>query len=223
MSAEDRLIVFVKLPVKGKVKTRLAKTVGDEAALALYRCFVADILAAVLRTGFSTLICFHPPHARKAVIEWLGDHQWSYLPQVGNNLGERMAAAFRAALRGYSRAVLIGSDCPDLPPDLLHEAFENLNTHDAVIGPAGDGGYYLIGFSSASFLQEPFRDMKWGTPTVFEDTMTVLTEFGARVHVLPPWNDIDEHSDLKALYTRHKGLPPGKLSTIDFLRDHLHW
>lgn len=222
MTTEDRLMVFVKCPVKGNVKTRLAKTVGDEAALDLYRCFVADILAASRRTGFSPHIFFYPPDALRAVIDWLGDDM-VYRPQEGNDLGERMMAAFQKAFTGCSRAVLVGSDSPDLSPDLLHEAFESLKICDAVIGPAGDGGYYLIGFSSAGFSQAPFKGIEWGTPTVFKDTMAILLKNCLNVHVLPAWHDIDEYGDLRALYDRHKHTPPGTLATIDFLRNHFCW
>lgn len=222
MTAEDRLIVFVRIPVKGNVKTRLAKTIGDEAALALYRCFVSDTLATVRRTGFASRVFFHPQDAHRAVIDWLGNDM-VYMPQEGSDLGERMVAAFNRTLPGCSRAVLIGSDCPDLSPVFLHDAFESLKDSDAVLGPAADGGYYLIGFSSAGFLEAPFRGIQWGNASVFEDTMAILRKNRVNVRVLPTWNDIDEYQDLKALYDRHKFLPPGTLSTIDFLRDHFNW
>lgn len=222
VSAEGHLIVFVRLPVKGNVKTRLAGTIGDETALALYRCFVSDTLAAARRSGHPTRVFFHPPDGHLVPADWSGDDV-TCLPQKGEDLGERMFAALKKTLLDCPRAVLIGSDCPDLPPALLHEAFEVLKTHDAVLGPAGDGGYYLIGFCSAGILPAPFKGIEWGSPRVFEVTMSILRKNGVNVHVLPPWDDIDEFHDLKALYDRRKGLPPGGLSTIDFLRDHFRW
>ncbi len=222
MAGHDALIVFVKLPVPGRVKTRLAKTLGADTAAALYRCFVADTVAAARRSGYSTRVVFHPPESAPAIAAWLGQGV-TFLPQHGNDLGERMSDALHTALAGSARAVLIGSDCPDLPFALLHEAFEALITHQAVIGPARDGGYYLIGFSREGFAEAAFTGIEWGGPDVFEATMDTLAKNGVKVHVLPAWNDIDEYGDLTALYERHRGLPPGMLATIDFLRDHLRW
>jgi len=222
VSDEDRLIVFVKLPMEGSVKTRLAQTVGPETAVLLYRCFVSDTLALIRRSGYSALIGFHPPNAHNAVKDWLGEGL-EYFPQEGNDLGERMFAAFQKAFLCCTRAVLVGSDCPDLPIDFLYEAFEYLKTHDAVLGPAVDGGYYLIGFSARGILEAPFKGIQWESPGVFKDTMTVLRKNRLKVHVLPSWNDVDEYDDLKALFARQKALPPNRLTTIDFLLDHLGW
>jgi uncharacterized protein len=222
LADEDRLIVFVKAPVAGKVKTRLAGRVGTEVALTLYRCFVADILATVRRIGHHPLVFFHPPHERKAVAEWLGDGL-VYVPQEGNDLGERMAAAFRRAFVSCSRALLVGSDCPDLPGSLLTEAFECLKTYDAVLGPAVDGGYYLIGFTKTGFLEAAFDGIEWGTPSVFEATATILRRYRVSVHVLPLWNDIDEYDDLKVLYDRQRDVPRGAPATMGFLKGYLHW
>jgi uncharacterized protein len=219
---DDRLIVFLKLPVNGKVKTRLAKTIGIEAATDLYRCFVSDTLASVRQTGYPPVVSVYPPDACVAIAEWLGDDM-VYQPQEGGDLGERMSAAFREAFHSCSRAVLVGADCPDLPVDILREAFDHLKTHGAVVGPAKDGGYYLIGFSSSGIPGELFKGIEWGTSGVFEATMAVLRKYRIDVHILPLWNDIDEYHDLKAFYERQKDLPRGRLSTVDYLRDHLRW
>lgn len=218
---EERLIVFVKYPVPGNVKTRLANTVGADMAVALYRCFVSDTLSAARRSGYPTLLCFHPPDAHDALIAWLGT-KLTAVPQKGNDLGERMLKAFQETLQESSRVVLVGSDCPDLPARLLHQAFESLKSHQAVVGPAEDGGYYLIGFSS-KFTDAPFKGIEWGGPKVFEATMAALRENGVNVYTLPVWKDVDEYDDLRALYARNKALPPGRLATVDFLRDHFHW
>lgn len=222
MAGADALIVFVKLPTPGQVKTRLAKTFGADTAAALYRCFVADTLAAARQSGYAPLLFFHPPESINAVAAWLG-HSITFLPQHGNDLGERMSDALHKTLADHRRAVLIGSDCPDLPYTLLQEAFEALTTHQAVVGPAGDGGYYLIGFTPEGFTEAAFTGMEWGGPNVFEATMDALATSGTNVHVLPVWNDVDDYDDLRALYDRHRGLPHGMLATIDFLRDRLHW
>jgi glycosyltransferase A (GT-A) superfamily protein (DUF2064 family) len=131
-----------------------------------------------------------------------------------------MYAAFRRAFLHCRRAVLIGTDTPDLPRSLLEKAFSSLKTHDAVIGPALDGGYYLIGLSSDSLLPDLFQGLPWGSALVFELTRHVLEEHGLEFHVLPRWRDIDEYEDLAAFFDRWKDLPQGVLATIDYLRDH---
>jgi uncharacterized protein len=222
MRVDDLLIIFVKLPVNGNVKTRLAKTIGTEAATALYRCFASDTFAAARRTGYPLLVFFYPPEAHEDAAQWLGKDV-TCLPQRGIDLGERMLGAFQEAFSRCSRAVLVGSDCPDLPDIILEEAFGCLKSCDAVIGPAVDGGYYLIGFSSLNMPEELFKDIEWGSSGVFETTVAVMRKHRLNVHILPTWNDIDEYHDLKAIYERQKDLLPGRLSTVDYLRDHFHW
>jgi uncharacterized protein len=220
-SVRRRLLLFVKRPVEGTVKTRLARAIGSEAASALYRCLVSDSLSLARQAGYPTSVFFHPPEGRQAVSEWLGN-EFPCLPQEGNDLGERMYAAFQTAFLDAREAVLIGSDIPDLPPPFIREAFESLGSCGAVIGPARDGGYYLIGFSAETILSAPFADMEWGTPTVCQDTMERLGQNGLKVHVLPAWRDLDEYGDLEAFFDAHKDLPEGRLATIDFLRRRFH-
>ena len=212
----------MKVPIQGTVKTRLAKAIGAETAARLYRCFVSDTLAGVRRTGYPLLVFFSPPEAAGAVDAWLGEGL-TCLPQRGGDLGERMFAAFQEAFRSCSRAVLIGADCPDLPDEILHEAFACLKTHDAVLGPARDGGYYLIGFSSAGMREEIFEGIAWGSARVFETTMAIMISHDIDVHILPLWRDVDEYDDLEALYDRQKHRPAGDLATVDFLRDRFRW
>lgn len=219
--SEEQLIVFVRLPEKGLVKTRLAGKIGDDAALALYRACVSDILAAARKAGYPPHVFFYPAEAGAAVAAWLGEGAASLAPQEGTDLGQRMLAALRVALSGCARAVLIGSDCPDLTPALLREAFEGLAAHDAVIGPSADGGYYLIGFCAGALTCAPFEGIEWGGPAVFDATMAALKKDGLSVHVLPAWRDIDIYEDLLAFWERNKALPPGALSTVDLLRGRL--
>ena len=213
----DRLIVFVKYPGRGAVKTRLARRIGRETAVEVYRCFVADTVAMAREAGFRPWVFFHPRAARRAMIEWLGP-DLAYEPQKGRDLGERMCGAFQRAFRECRRAVLVGSDTPDLPPAVVREAFHGLERHDAVLGPAFDGGYYLIGLTSAGLLPALFQGLAWGGALVFERTRQLLEEKGLSFHLLPPWGDIDEYEDLASLLDRRKDLPPGRLATIDYLR-----
>ncbi len=215
-------MVFVRVPEAGKVKTRLARVIGDEAACALYRCLVDDTLVCARCSGREMTLFFHPPNAAQTVRAWLGQEPAAE-PQMGKDLGERMAAAFDRAFETHRAAVLIGSDIPDLPVSILDEAFESLETHDAVICPTRDGGYCLIGFSREGFTALPFRQTVWGGPRVFEDAMDSFRKRGSKVHVLPPWRDIDEYEDLRNFFRERAHVPRGTLSTVDFLRDRLGW
>jgi rSAM/selenodomain-associated transferase 2 len=111
-----------------------------------------------------------------------------------------MKIAFtRCFSEGFQSVAIIGSDSPDLPHRIIVEAFQALDKHGAVIGPSLDGGYYLIGFSRASFIPEAFDGIAWGTESVFEKTMQRLRDVGIQPHVLPPWRDIDRPEDVAAL------------------------
>ena len=199
----DRLIIFVKWPEKGKVKTRLAADLGEDAVYELYKCFVEDLLDTVANTGIQPLISFHPEEAEDKVRAWLGSG-YSYVPQVGAELGERMKNAFSQVFSdGVSQAVLIGSDFPDFPAAIIKDAFSSLKRDDAVIGPARDGGYYLIGFRRKGFLPSIFDGIPWSTDAVFARTIDILQKEGRRVSRMPFWNDIDRPGDLAGLIERN--------------------
>jgi hypothetical protein len=200
--AEDGcVILFVRFPEKGRVKTRLAASVGDETAVRLYENFVLDAIDTLSGCPRPFIISFHPPSSAGRVASWLGDHR--YMPQRGADLGERMKNAFLSVFEtGVSKALLMGSDVPDLPPSVIEEAFSALGGNGAVLGPALDGGYYLIGFNKNAFVPGAFEGIAWGAPSVFRDTMRALE--GVRVHVLPRWRDVDTVEDLDALFLRRK-------------------
>jgi len=211
------IVLFVKAPIEGQVKSRLASVLGQDIALDLYRNFVLDILASVENSGIPCTVCYHPPEHSETVKNWLGAHR-RYMPQEGNDLGERMELALRRSFsEGASRVVLIGSDLPDLPPELLKEAFVSLLDNGAVIGPARDGGYYLIGFRSDAFLPAVFRGVEWSTDTVFAQTMAIFERKGRQVHALPPWQDVDTIDDLKDLRERNRGPACNAFRTMTYL------
>jgi hypothetical protein len=196
------ILFFVKSPVAGKVKTRLAAEIGEDAALGLYKCFVEDLLSILENIDSEFRLCFHPTDAMSQMQQWLGDRH-SYIPQKGNDLGEKMKNAFEVAFdEGFAKVVIIGSDIPDLPEEFLRQAFDRLDSFDAVIGPSSDGGYYLIGFSSDSFLTEAFDDIAWSTPKVCDQTRSKLKSHGLTVHLLPQWHDMDTREDLQDLIAR---------------------
>jgi hypothetical protein len=210
--------MFVRSPERGKVKTRLAAALEEDTVLGLYRCFVLDLLETLSYTRFDLRICFHPADAERKLANWLGE-KYVYIAQQGSDLGERLENAFLAGFTsGFRKVVIVGSDSPDLPPEVLEEAVNSLTLKDAVIGPATDGGYYLIGFNSDRFPREAFTGLDWGTSTVFGRTMNILNKSGYDVQVLRGWPDIDTYEDLLAFVRRHELTPVGRWRTLDYLR-----
>jgi rSAM/selenodomain-associated transferase 1 len=203
-AAADVILVFLRVPEPGKVKTRLAKRLGDRAACHLYRQFILAELETLANVGKPIRICFHPAGQRARLEGWLGPG-YACWPQSGGTLGERMAAAFQRAFHaGAERAVLIGTDVPDLPDRILREAFHAFQRYPAVIGPATDGGYYLIGFTRQGVVPEIFGHLPWGSETVFPETLRIFEKSGTPVHLLPAWRDIDEYEDLLAFARRNE-------------------
>jgi rSAM/selenodomain-associated transferase 1 len=201
-SQKNCLLFFVKYPQKGQVKTRLSAELDEDITVELYRNFILDLLSMLKGLRIKFQICFSPADSQKKFEEWLGT-QYFYVPQQGDDLGQRMKNAFIHAFdQGFQRAVIIGSDSPDLPGDLINEAFLYLETHDAVIGPSTDGGYYLIGFSKAAFLPEVFEGIGWSTDMVLRKTLTILEKAGLKFRQLPAWRDVDTLDDLKDLVQR---------------------
>ncbi len=181
------------------MKSRLASVIGDEPAAKLYRDFIMQMLSNFKTGDFRLYICFHPKSALKGLKEWLGNKH-HYIPQKGKELGERMRNGFIEAFSmGHKSVVLIGSDIPDLPLEFVEEAFTSLKKKDAVIGPALDGGYYLIGFKDKTFSPQVFDGMAWSTDTVFDETMQALKKLRRKVHTLPYQRDIDTVEDLRNL------------------------
>ena len=207
------ILLFAKSPVKGRVKTRLAAEIGADSAAALYKCFVEDVLDLVEGIGISLRLLFYPPDAKADFQDWLGERDF-FRPQTGDDLGERMKNAFESAFaEGFSKGVAIGSDLPDLPGDFLRRAFAELESHEAVLGPSSDGGYYLIGFSRESFLPEAFENISWSRDGVFEQTSHLLKRHRRSTFLLPIWHDVDTAADMEALLLRMRGTPFEKSRT----------
>ena len=154
-------MLFVRAPRIGEVKTRLARDLGAQTALDLYKAFTEDMLKTIESVGAVVSVHFYPQRSRPEVIDWLGP-SFDYRAQHGEGLGRRMENAFCNSFEaGHKRVLLVGSDLPDLPASVFKDGFGRLKTHDAVLGPASDGGYYLIGFSSETFLPEVFSQIAW--------------------------------------------------------------
>ena len=214
------VLLFVKLPEKGKVKSRLAHHMDEDLVLRLYENMVLDTIDMLTRGRFPFQVFFTPAGARDKMVKWLG-HEHPLVPQAGDDLGDRMEGAFASVFAGeLDEAILIGSDIPGLTTEVIGEAFNALLTNDAVIGPADDGGYYLIGFRKTLFEPAIFHDMAWSTGTVFCETMAKLHEASLKVHVLPELTDVDTVEDLRTLMSQAASLAPENLRTRSFLEQH---
>jgi rSAM/selenodomain-associated transferase 1 len=180
---------MLKAPRRGAVKTRLAREIGDEAALAAYRRLAERQIVAVPRS-MNLEIHYTPTDARAEMAAWLGtDRSWH--PQGEGDLGERLAAAFAGAFRrGARRALAIGGDCAELDGERLRLAAEALDTAEVVLGPALDGGYYLIGLRQP--CPELFQGIAWSTPAVFEQTCARARAAGLSLGVLEALEDVDD-------------------------------
>jgi rSAM/selenodomain-associated transferase 1 len=220
MNGKRCVILFVKFPDKGRVKSRLARQLGEDAALSLYENMVLDAIDMLKRGRFPFRICFTPPDAGNRMTGWLG-REHDYLPQTGGDLGDRMDEAFAGVFStAVEAALLIGSDIPGLTTGIIEEAFASLVTNDAVIGPADDGGYYLIGFRKNTFTPGIFHDMVWSTNTVFRMTMDKLHDASRKAHILSKLTDVDTIEDLKTLLSQVRGPASGPSRTRSFLEQH---
>ena len=200
MFLENVLIIFVKYPQAGFVKTRLAKEIGKVKASLLYRLFVETILARTEDTGFTRVIFYSPAHKRKQIKDWLGPNLKLY-PQEEEVLGDRLSYAFRFAFeKGAKRVIVIGTDSPTLDREVVLDAFERLKNVQCVLGPALDGGYYLLGLSS--FYREIFKGIEWSSDKVFNQTLESLKKLKIKFSLLDEDFDIDNINDLMILRRR---------------------
>ena len=194
------LLLFVRLPEPGRVKTRLARETSDRDAAALYDVLARHCLAQCLagaQAAKGEVLVFHDPESDPAAVaEWLGPGP-RYLVQRGPDLGSRMADAFERAFGlGFEAAVLVGSDIPGMRPGLLADALAVPAPDTAVLGPAEDGGYWLIGFHAQGFAPRVFERMPWSTPLVCAETMRRLAEAGLDLRLAPQLADVDVLDDL---------------------------
>jgi len=221
--SNNRLLLFVKSPIKGQVKTRLAADTSGNFVVELYKYFVEDTISLTENLDVHMELCFYPANRKTTFLKWLGE-QYCYTPQVGDNLGKRLRNAFGNAFEeGFSNVVAIGSDSPDLPVRYLMKSYEVLDAHDTVIGPANDGGYYLIGFSKEGFIPEVFDNISWSTDCVFEQTVSILKQYDRKMYLLPLWYDVDTIEDLKSLLLRTRNTAFEKSKTYSYLTADESW
>lgn len=191
------LVIFAREPLPGKVKTRLAASIGHQAATDLYTAMLQDVQRMATGLESAQGILFWTEDATLPQTLQTAPQLTSYR-QTGNDLGERMANAFASVFAdGFDACCIIGSDAPDLPPDIVMQAFESLETDmaDVVFGPAIDGGYYLIGMRR--LWDGVFDRVPWSVPETLDKNLQRAAELGLRSTLLPAWHDIDTVEDLE--------------------------
>ena len=189
--SKNLLLIFTRNPELGKAKTRLAKSVGDKTALTIYK-FLLDKTKEVTQNLTCDKAVYYSVKVRKNDI-WDANIYQKH-QQIGEDLGIRMQNAFKNSFdKDYEKVMIIGSDLYDLTPNIIEDAFTKLNTNDVVIGPAEDGGYYLLGMN----VLQPhiFQNKEWGTSSVRKETLANLKD--KKVHLLTMLNDVDVFEDIE--------------------------
>jgi len=184
-------MVFVRNPELGRVKTRMAKSIGDQAALEIYK-ILSKHTSKIISEIDSDQLIFYSDKIQDNDI-WTATNCKKQI-QTKGDLGQKMLAAFQYGFSlGYQKIIIIGSDLYSLRPKHIESAFEQLENYDVVIGPALDGGYYLLGLNF--IIPKIFKQKQWSTSSVLKETLSDLKEFN--VNLLEPLNDIDTYEDLK--------------------------
>ncbi len=199
LKGDEILLVFLRYPEPGKVKTRLIPALGEVGAAETYRRIAERVVSTVVaidRRSLLSVAFVEPTECIGQVRSWLGE-ELDTLGQPSGNLGDRLRYGFSWAFdRGAARVVAIGTDCIELTSEGIEEAFERLRYRDGVLGPASDGGYYLIGLSRP--LPEVFLNIPWSSERTGAVTLERFEETGAAVDCLQQLSDIDTWEDLKA-------------------------
>lgn len=202
---KDAIIIFTRVPIPHKTKTRLMPVYTPEECAALHSAFLRDIYTAAKKTNKSIFVFYTPDDAVHILAECLGTWE-NFFVQEGADLGARMLHAIQTVLqRGFSSCVLIGSDIPEMSAEIVQSAFSALDKSDIVLCPVSDGGYCLIGMKKT--IREAFDIPQYGTATVLENAVRALQEANYTVSVLPVLHDIDTPQDMLDLMTRLKQDP----------------
>ena len=189
---QNHLIIFVKNPVLGTVKTRLAKSIGDEAALAVYK----DLMQKCRRESLIVEAKRHLFYSKQIIDkdDW-SDSNFDKKLQAEGDLGVKISEAFKEVFQSEEKVIVIGSDCYDLTSNIIEEAFQKLDEVDLVLGPANDGGYYLLG--TKVFYPSLFDGISWSTETVLNETLDQASKLDLSVAILEELVDLDTLEDLK--------------------------
>jgi len=195
--AANQLIIFAKNPVLGETKTRLAKSVGHQNALKVYLHLLEHTAKICLEIEADRHIYYSSFIENDDIFS---DQSFVKSVQVGNDLGNRMYNAFKDLFGQWAeKVVIIGTDCMELNADIINEAFEKLDQSDAVIGPAKDGGYYLLGMKT--LYKDLFFNKTWSSENVLLDTILDFQRLNIKYEMLTPLNDVDHEKDLGDLET----------------------
>lgn len=208
---------MTKVPIAGTVKTRLQPVLAAEQCAALAECFLRDTVNKVNSLKIKLIIAYSPIEKRDVLLEILPEYD-NFIEQKGANLGEKMFHAFEFAFSNNADSVvLIGTDSPTFPKELIVEAFENLSENDAVLGATTDGGFYLIGLRRLK--KESFENIEWSSPRAFEQTARNTEKADLTLSLLPIWFDVDTPEDLKRLkndLTKNPNIAP---ATFEFMQN----
>lgn len=189
------LIVFIKNPQKGRVKTRLAQSVGEERALEIYKKLLDHTRKAARDVAVNKQVWYSQFIPENDAWD---KARFEKKLQKGGNLGERMQHAFREAFaEDYSKIVIIGSDCAEITAEVIGQAYRKLEDYDLVVGPSADGGYYLLGMNY--FYPELFDDIAWSTSDVLSATLAKAEKLNLSLALLPKLNDVDNRKDWLAV------------------------
>jgi uncharacterized protein len=200
--SKERLIVFVKAPRPGLAKTRIAVTAGEPRAAAIHRELTATVLSRVGALA-AVELRFMPDDAEAEIGPWRRQ-TWTAQAQGSGDLGERLRRAFEQSFAsGAERVVIIGSDCPEVRSSDIRTAWKELKAHDLVVGPAIDGGYWLIGLRAAQ--PALFENIAWSTEAVLGETLQRARSLGLRIQLLRFLGDIDTESDWDAYVRQRHG------------------
>ena len=190
---KNAIIVFQKNAVKGKVKTRIAKDLGEEKALEIYHHLINSTHQVLSQLRGLDIFLFYSDHIE--TVTWQpAEGKLQLRLQKGNDLGEKMRLAFEEVFgEGYSKVLIIGTDCPDISPNILYDAMEKLEKHEVVFGPAKDGGYYLLGLKKIH--EGLFDGIPWSTEKVLELSLDYLQSRKIPYGLLHTLSDIDTAGD----------------------------
>lgn len=192
---DKQVIIFAKVPVIGKVKTRLGREIGMELAYDVYKAILKTQIEILERSGMPFLVCYTGEPVDH-LVDIIGD-TCSLMEQSEGNLGNRMKRAFEACFSsGASEIILMGSDIPSMTPEIIKESFQCLNDTGVVIGATEDGGYYLVGFKREIFNGDIFKDIHWGTSTVYRETVDKFIKNNILYENISLLYDIDTQEDL---------------------------
>ncbi|MFC1918339.1 TIGR04282 family arsenosugar biosynthesis glycosyltransferase [Chloroflexota bacterium] len=191
------LIIFIRLPSPGRVKSRLATSLGAEIATKVYQLCAEHVFQESDRvsSGIQKYVFYSDRRDEEKIKQWAGS-RFRFSPQVQGNLGKRIDDAFRTVFdRGTRKAIIVASDVPDLSAEIIDDAASKLDEYDIVIGPCRDGGYYLLGMNK--FYRQLFQGIAWSTGQVYRQTLYNAKEMDLKAYSLPCLTDIDTEEDLR--------------------------